>query len=50
MFSDNISIKIISRNINILKFKLFQVGWGYVEVMFYALWLALFKKKEYCKA
>ena len=32
------------------KFKLFQVGWGYVEVMFYALWLALFKKKEYCKA
>ncbi|MBU4377418.1 MAG: glycosyltransferase [Candidatus Omnitrophica bacterium] len=31
------------------KFKLFQVGWGYVQVMFYALWLALFKKNDYCK-
>ena len=31
------------------KFKLFQVGWGYVQVMFYALWLALFKKKKYSK-
>ncbi len=31
------------------KFKLFQVGWGYVQVMFYALWLALFKRKDYYK-
>ncbi|MDP3789249.1 MAG: glycosyltransferase [Candidatus Omnitrophota bacterium] len=31
------------------KFKLFQVGWGYVKVMAYALWLSLFKKKIYEK-
>jgi dolichol-phosphate mannosyltransferase len=31
------------------KFKLFKVGWGYVEVIGYALWLSLFKKKLYEK-
>jgi len=31
------------------KFKLFKVGWGYVEVMGYALWLMLFKKNLYAK-
>ena len=31
------------------KFRLFQVGWGYIQVMFYAMWLALFRKKEYGK-
>ncbi|MFH0839967.1 MAG: glycosyltransferase [Candidatus Omnitrophota bacterium] len=31
------------------KFKLFQVGWGYVQVVFYAMWLVLFKKREYGK-
>lgn len=31
------------------KFKLFKVGWGYAEVMAYALWLSLFKKKTYKK-
>jgi len=31
------------------KFKLFKVGWGYVEVMGYTLWLSVFKKKTYKK-
>lgn len=31
------------------KFKLFKVGWGYVEVMGYALWLSLFKRNLYKK-
>jgi len=31
------------------KFKLFKVGWGYVQVMGYALWLSLFKKQIYKK-
>lgn len=31
------------------KFKLFKVGWGYIEVMVYALWLLLFKKNLYKK-
>jgi dolichol-phosphate mannosyltransferase len=31
------------------KFKLFKVGWGYVEAMGYALTLSLFKKKTYKK-
>ncbi|MDD5680986.1 MAG: glycosyltransferase family 2 protein [Candidatus Omnitrophica bacterium] len=31
------------------KFKLFKVGWGYVQVIGYAIWLSLFKKAAYEK-
>lgn len=31
------------------KFKLFRAGRGYIQVMFYAMWLALFRKTEYRK-
>lgn len=31
------------------KFKLYKVGWGYVAVIGYALWLSLFKRKTYKK-
>ncbi len=31
------------------KFKLFKVGWGYIEAMRYAIWLSLFRKNLYKK-
>jgi dolichol-phosphate mannosyltransferase len=31
------------------KFKLFKVGWGYIKVIGYAVWLSLFKRKTYQK-
>lgn len=31
------------------KFKLFKVGWGYVQVIGYAIWLLLFKRNVYKK-